>query len=197
MFISNRCIHCFYCRYLHFAILQALYIRIHFQTFFRIHSLKTNLTINIFRDVHWFKMEKLHFSQCWHHWLLLLFQRSLAWSYSSLPQRIWDWISQKWNCSWLAINGRYMRIQLKVYAFELGYSFFMVLGSMFLAQICLLPRSQIFISNILKPNWVDANNIEISKDYCQQGRQQQLLFQERKSVASQIEWWGFIKNCCG
>ena len=135
-------------------------------------------------------MGKLHFSQCWHHWLLLLFQRSLAWSYSSLPQRIWDWISQKWNRE----TGRYMRIQLKVYAFELGYSFFMVLGSMFLAQICLLPRSQIFISNILKPNWVDANNIEISKDYCQQGRQQQLLFQERKSVASQIEWWVIEKS---
>ena len=36
----------------------------------------------------------------------------------------------------------------KVYTFELGYSFFMVLGSMFLAQICLLPWSQIIVAGI-------------------------------------------------
>ena len=67
---------------------------------------------------------------------------------------------------WQNLPSRYMRIQLKVYTFELGYSFFMVLGSMFLAQICLLLLSQIFIANILKLNCVQANEIEISKDYC-------------------------------
>ena len=33
LFLPNRCIPCFYCRYLHFTILQALYLRIHFKSF--------------------------------------------------------------------------------------------------------------------------------------------------------------------
>ena len=42
-----------------------------------------------------------------------------------------------------SLNHNEMVNSEKVYTFELGYSFFMVLGSMFLAQICLLLWSQI------------------------------------------------------
>ena len=41
-----------------------------------------------------------------------------------------------------------MQNSKKVYTFELGYSFFMVLRSMFLAQISLLPWSKIIIAEI-------------------------------------------------
>ena len=41
-----------------------------------------------------------------------------------------------------------MQNSKKVYTFELGYYFFMVLGSMFLAQICFLPLSEIIVAGI-------------------------------------------------
>ena len=89
LFIANHCIPCFYCRYLHFTILQALYFRINFKSVFQ------NLLKMIDIFMRWFETQKLHFWQCSHRWLLLWFQLSLVWLFLLLLPRIWDRIFQK------------------------------------------------------------------------------------------------------